>query len=35
MTKASGAEFIMDVSKRVYSTLLLIPRYVSHFLAHI
>lgn len=34
-TKASGAKFIMDVSKRVYSTLLLIPRYVSHFLAHI
>lgn len=30
-TKASGAEFIMDVSKRVYSTLLLIPCYISHF----
>lgn len=30
-TKASGAKFIMDVSKRVYPTLMLIPRYVSHF----
>lgn len=29
-TKASGAEFIMGVSKRVYSTLMLVPLYVSH-----